>query len=249
MSTQTPQSYQFHPAPPTLNPSPTSHVPFPRNPYVNAQNAAQISINLIKALSTISVLKVNDGPNTFHQWKMDIATVLSGNPEWCTFVVSSNPFTFVLPPLPSLLAPYNSGLGNAFRNKMDTSARHLLQRHTTGGIVIIHFLDSVFTPAMADWELEEEKQSITSPQQKIVESPLRYFLCLQETQNTLYDLGHNITINLIPFIKGLIVHKHRDRFDNIVLKAEVDKIEQDGIWYVPGVLLSILSTSLAWPPL
>ena len=109
---------------------------------------------------------------------------------------------------------------------MDTAARRLLPRNNIGGIEVLHFLDSVFTPHMADWELEEHKQTLTSPQRKIVETPLRYFLRLQETQSNLHNHGHIVDI----FIKGLIVNKTKDRNNNIILKTEVDKIEQDGIW-------------------
>ena len=64
-----------------------------------------ISINIIKALSTISVLKANDGPSTFNEWKTDVATVLLDNSEWCTFVTSFDPITFIMPPLIPFLAP------------------------------------------------------------------------------------------------------------------------------------------------
>ena len=73
---------------------------------------------------------------------------------------------------------------------------------------------------MADWELEDQQAEFTSPQQKIVESPLRYFTCLQEAQSSLEDLGHNIDIRLIPFIKGLIVKKHNDGHGKVIFQKK-----------------------------
>ena len=113
---------------------------------------------------------------------------------------------------------------------MDLSARRFIPRTVTGGVEILHFLNTIFTTTLEDWKLSNYTKTINSPQRHITESPLRYFHRLQEAQNFLHDLGHHLSIELIPCIKGLIVKRHKDQFDKVVLQEEVDNINKNGIW-------------------